>query len=148
MENRDFRRWKNPNSGQRKCPVSPNPKGSPRSSALPRTNPPAAVDDDIFWHDPLLQHPHLGVLPTATEEPWRFSFEVANLLPVPVQDAVSIFLLDLIRFLLQLLKPGKHKKKKKKSEWFGLERIFNVPTKKSKCHHSLGKVHNPLDAKP
>lgn len=98
----------------------PQSQRKPQELSTSKDNPPAAVDDDIFRHDPLLQHPHFGVLPTATEEPWRFSFEVANLLPVPIQDAVSIFLLDLICLLLQLLKPGHHKKKKK-SGWFGLD---------------------------
>lgn len=123
-------------------PRSTQSQRNPQELSTSKENPPAAVDDDIFRHDPLLQHPHFWVLPTATEEPRRFSFEVPNFLPVPIQDAISIFLLDFICLLLQLLKPGHttHTHKKKKSEWFGLERIFNIPTKKSECRHSLGKV--------
>lgn len=64
----------------------------------------ATVDDHIFWHNPLLQHAHFGVITTSTEQPWRLSFEVAYLLPVPIKDAVSILLLDLICLLLQFLK--------------------------------------------
>lgn len=82
----------------------PQSQKQPHKLSSSRGNSLAAVDDNVFWHDPLLQHAHFGVVTTATEKPWRLGFEVAYLLPVPIKDAVPILLLDLIRLLLQFLK--------------------------------------------
>lgn len=52
----------------------------------------AAVNDDIFWHDTSLQHAHLGMVPTTSEETWRFNLKVRNPLFVVVHHTVTIFL--------------------------------------------------------
>lgn len=79
--------------------------GNNPSKVLPRTKDPltlisgpnnelhslATVDDDIFWHDPSLQHAHLGVVATATEKPRRFYLEVGNPLSVVIHNTEAIF---------------------------------------------------------
>ena len=59
-----------------------------------------AVDDDLLWHDPLLEHALLGVLPAAAEEAGRLDAEVADLLLVPVDEAEPVLGLDLLVLLL------------------------------------------------
>lgn len=44
----------------------------------------AAVDDDVLWLDPLLQHALFGMLPPASEQARRLDLKVANALPVVV----------------------------------------------------------------
>lgn len=56
----------------------------------------AAVDDDVLWLDPLLQHALLGVLASAPEQPRRLDLEVADALFVVVQQTVA----ELVHYLL------------------------------------------------
>lgn len=82
----------------------PQPQTQPHNLSSSLGNSLAAVDYHILWHDPLLEHAHFGVVTAATEKPWRLGFKVAYLLPVPIEDAVPVLLLDLVRCLLQFLK--------------------------------------------
>lgn len=45
----------------------------------------AAVDDDILWLDPFLQHTLFGMLASTPEQPWRLNLKVANAFFVVVQ---------------------------------------------------------------
>lgn len=56
----------------------------------------AAVDDDILWLDPLLQHALFGMLPSASEQARRLNLKVANALFVVVQQAKAVLFPDLL----------------------------------------------------
>lgn len=45
---------------------------------------PAAVNDHILWHDPPLQHPHLGMVTSATEQAGWFRLEIAYFFSVAI----------------------------------------------------------------
>lgn len=52
----------------------------------------AAVYDDVFGHDAPLQHPHLGMVPTTSEQTWGLNLKVGNPLLVVVHHTVTILL--------------------------------------------------------
>lgn len=56
----------------------------------------AAVDDDIFWLDPFLQHPLFRMFAPPSKQPWRLNFKVAYPLLVVVQQTETV----LIHYLL------------------------------------------------
>lgn len=56
----------------------------------------AAVDDDILWLDPLLQHALFRMLAPTPEQPRRLNLKVANTLFVVVQQTVAIFIHNLL----------------------------------------------------
>lgn len=60
-----------------------------------------AVNNDVFWHDTLLEHALLGVFSSASEQTWRFNLEVANALSVSVNVAPAILLDQLFIGLLK-----------------------------------------------
>lgn len=51
----------------------------------------AAINDDVFWHDPSLQHAHFGMVATPSEETWGFNLEVGDPLLVVIHDTKAIF---------------------------------------------------------
>lgn len=63
----------------------------------------AAVDDDILWLDPLLQHALFGMLSSASEQARGLNLKVANALFVVVQQAKAELLSDLLVGLFQNL---------------------------------------------
>lgn len=44
----------------------------------------ATVNDHILWHDPPLQHPHLGMVASAAEQAGWFRLEIAYFLSVAI----------------------------------------------------------------
>ena len=67
---------------------------------------PAAVDDDILWLDPFLQHALFGMLASTPEQPGRLNLKVADALFVVIQQAVA----ELIHYLLVGLFQNLHQK--------------------------------------
>lgn len=63
----------------------------------------AAVDDDVLWLDPFLQHALFGMLTSTPEQAWRLNLKVANALFVVVQQTVAIFIHYLLVGLFQSL---------------------------------------------
>lgn len=63
----------------------------------------AAVDDDILWLDPFLQHALFGVLASTPKQSRRLNFKVANALFVMVQQTVTILIHYLLVGLFQSL---------------------------------------------
>lgn len=56
----------------------------------------AAVDDDILWLDPFLQHALFGMLASTPEQPWRLNLKVADTFSVVIQQTEAI----LVNYLL------------------------------------------------
>lgn len=52
----------------------------------------AAVNDDVLGHDASLQHSHLGMVPTTSEQTWGFNLKVGDPLLVVVHHTVTILL--------------------------------------------------------
>lgn len=52
----------------------------------------AAVDDDVFRLNPLLQHSLFRMVSSASEKPWRFNLKVPNAFTMVVQHTVSILI--------------------------------------------------------
>lgn len=63
----------------------------------------AAVDDDVLWLDPLLQHALFRMLASTPEQAWRLNLKVANALFVVVQQTVAVFIHYLLVGLFQSL---------------------------------------------
>lgn len=59
----------------------------------------AAVDNDVFRSNPLLQHSLFRMVSSASEKPWRFYLKVPDALTMVVQHTEPIlinnFLIDL-----------------------------------------------------
>lgn len=64
----------------------------------------AAVNDDILWLDPFLQHTLFGMLPSTPEQPWRLNLKVANALFVVVKQTIAILIHNLLVGLFHNLK--------------------------------------------
>lgn len=52
----------------------------------------AAVDDDVLWLDPFLQHALFRMLASAPEQPRRLDLEVADAFFVVVQQTVAVLI--------------------------------------------------------
>ncbi len=63
----------------------------------------AAVDDDVIWLDPFLQHALFGMLASAPEQPRRLNLKVADALFVVVQQTVAVLIHYLLVGLFQSL---------------------------------------------
>lgn len=63
----------------------------------------AAVDDDVLGPDAALQHAHLGVVSTATEQTRRLNAVVGDALAVVVHDAEAVLLQGALVLLFDFL---------------------------------------------
>lgn len=63
----------------------------------------ATVNDDVFRSDASLQHAHLWMIASSSEEPGRLDAEVPDPLLVVVHDAEPILLEDSLVLLLDFL---------------------------------------------
>lgn len=71
-----------------------------------RGHPLAAVDDDVFGPDAALQHSHLGVIPSPSEQSGRLDAEVADPLLVVVHDAEAVLLQEPLVLFFEFLQKG------------------------------------------
>lgn len=65
---------------------------------------PAAVDDNVFRLDPLLQHALFRMFSSASEQSRRLNLKVADALPMVVQHTVAVLLQNLLVGLFNNLK--------------------------------------------
>lgn len=65
----------------------------------------AAVDNDVLWMNPFLQHALFRMLASTPKQAWRLNLEVANALSVVVEQTVPklihYFLVGLFQSLLK-----------------------------------------------
>lgn len=80
------------------CPIYTSCPNPPQRGVEPHHHPRppgillAAVDDDVLRPDAALQHAHLGMVATTTEQAGRLDAEVGDALLVVVHDAEAVLL--------------------------------------------------------
>lgn len=72
-------------------------------TSLNRTNSLATVDDDVFRLDSFLQHSLFGMLSSSSEQTRRLNLEIPNPFLVVIQQAVAVFINDLLVGFFQSL---------------------------------------------